>query len=115
MKIHRAVSVGALVVASCGALLGCKGIDERRKEYATSLESKVPEGCKVKPVMAGIDFDCKESKDQPAAAEAVQKLLKDECSKLGDLKISSVALSAGKAGYFQGYETAKGDCTLTKK
>ncbi|NUO50659.1 MAG: hypothetical protein HOV80_17530 [Polyangiaceae bacterium] len=114
MIINRSVIAGGLFVVAF-SVLGCKGIDEKRKEYATSLESKVPEGCKVKPSAAAIDFDCKDSKDQAAAAEAVQKLVKDECSKLGELKISSVVLSAGKAGYFQGYETAKGDCTLTKK
>lgn len=113
--MYRGVLVGGLLVAASAQMLGCKGIDERRKEYAASLESRVPEGCKVSPKMAAIDFDCKESKDQAAAAEAVQKLVKDECSKLGDLKISSVVLMAGKAGYFQGYEIGKGDCSLTKK
>jgi hypothetical protein len=106
------IAVGFLVVAFSVELLGCKGIDERRKEYAASLESKVPEGCKVKPSMAAISFDCKDSQDPSAAAEAVQKLVKDECSNLGDLKIRSVALMAGKAGFFEAYE---GSCELKKK
>jgi hypothetical protein len=115
MTTNRGVWVRILVVAASLQLVGCKGMDDRRKEYAASLEPKVPEGCKVKPSLASIGFDCKDSKDQAAAVEAVQTLVKAECSKLGDLKIGSVVIMAGKAGYFEGHETAKGNCALTKK
>lgn len=103
-----------VIVASAAGLAGCS-MDARRKEYAASLESRVPEGCTVKPSMAALSFDCKASPDPSAASTQVQKLVTDECGKLGDLKIGSVSLSAGKAGYFEGYETAKGNCELKKK
>lgn len=96
-------------------LLGCKGIDQRRKDYGEQLQKSMPEGCEVVPKAAAYNIDCKGAKDQPAAVEAVAAALKSECSSLKDLKIGSVAVFGGKAGFHEAREILDGKCDLQKK
>jgi hypothetical protein len=104
-----------LTMLALGLVSGCKGIDERRKEYGAELQTKMPEGCTVKPSMGAYTIDCAAASDKPAAIEKVLATVKGECAAMGDLKISSVALSTGGAGYYESYGVKDGDCELKKK
>jgi hypothetical protein len=107
----------ALVILAMGvaSVSGCKSMDDRRKEYGAELQKKMPEGCEVKPQMGAYTIDCAKAGDKDAAIAKVLETVKAECSNLGGLKISSVALSTGGAGYYESYGIKDGDCELKKK
>lgn len=114
---HTAVRSVALIVTIASVASGCKGIDERRKAYAEDLQKKAPQGCVVKPSAAALTIDCNAASDKKAAVDAAQATVNSECGAIGDLKISSVVVTATGAGYFENEigAIAKGDCTLKKR
>lgn len=114
----RSFSRLALVlVAAFGFVVGCKGIDEKRKAYSEELQKKVPEGCEVKPSMAAVTITCDTAKDVKAAVESARGTVKSECDSLKDLKISSVVVTGKGEGWFESEigEIAKGNCELKKR
>jgi hypothetical protein len=114
-RLHHIAPSRFALLLGLVAMVGCKSMDDRRKEYGAELQKKMPEGCEVKPQMGAYTIDCAKAADKDTAITKVLETVKGECSALGGLKISSVALSTGGAGYYESYGVKDGDCELKKK